>query len=120
MPPAQGIAGGLRRRVRQDGQDEAFGVPERMPVVAGPGQSLRGDGPLLGAGACLKRVEQREPQRLLELGVAFDLDVGAIPEVVEIRALSCDEPVPAGVPRFASAATTSSRSAGCERRLDHA
>jgi len=40
-------------------------------------------------------VKQREPDGLLELGVPFDLDVGTVPEVVEVRALACGEAVPA-------------------------
>ena len=34
VAPVQGISGGLRCRVGQDGQDEGLGVPEGMPVVA--------------------------------------------------------------------------------------
>ena len=41
VPPAQRVARGLRRGVREHGQDEALGVPERVPVVAGAGQALR-------------------------------------------------------------------------------
>ena len=40
-------------------------------------------------------MEEGEPDRLLELSVAVDLDVGAVPEVVEVRALVGDESVPA-------------------------
>ena len=58
-----------------------------MPVVAGPGQALGGDRAPLGAGARLEHVEEREANRLLQLGVPLDLDVGAIPEVIEVGAL---------------------------------
>jgi hypothetical protein len=34
--------------------------------------------------------------RLLDLGVAVDLDVGALPEVVQVGALLGQQPVPAG------------------------
>ena len=44
-------------------------------------------------------MEEREADRLLQLGVALDLDVGALPEVVEVRALLGEQPVPAGVAR---------------------
>jgi hypothetical protein len=43
-------------------------------------------------------VEECEARRLLQLRVALELDVGAVPEVVEVGALGRDESVPAGVP----------------------
>ena len=58
---------------------------------------MAGDRALLGARARLQRVEEREADGLLELGVALELDVGALPEVVEVRALAVEQPVPAGV-----------------------
>ena len=72
--------GRLRSRVREHGQDEALRVPERVPVVAGAGEALCRDRALLGPGARLERVEEREAHGLLELRVAVELDVGALPE----------------------------------------
>ena len=78
-----------------------------MAVVARPGQALGGDRALLAAGARLEDVEQREAHGLLQLGVAVDLDVGALPEVVEIGALLGEQAVPAACGwRRASAAAT--------------
>src|SRR5205823_3135134 len=77
-----------------------LGVPEGMPVIPRPRQALRGDRALLRARAGLKRVEEREAKRLLQLEVAVELDVGAIPEVIEVGALLLKEPLPAGVPRL--------------------
>ena len=71
-----------------------------MAVVARAGQALGRDRALLGAGARLQGVEEREADRLLQLGVALELDVGALPEVVEVRALVREQPVPAGVARL--------------------
>ena len=103
MAPAQRVGGSVRGRVGQHRQHERLGVPERVPVVAGAGQALGGDRAPLGPGARLEDVEEREPHRLLELGVAFDLDVGALPEVVEVRALLGEQPVPAARVRLAPA-----------------
>ena len=98
--PAQRIGGGARARVGQHRQHEGLGVPERVSVVAGSGQPLGGDRAPLGPGAGLKTWKSAEAHRLLELGVALDLDVGAIPEVVEVGALLGEQPVPAGVARL--------------------
>ena len=86
----------LRQRVRQHRQHERLGVPERVPVVAGSGQSLGGDHPGLHPGARLQHLEQREPDRLLHLGVALDPDVRAAPERVEELPLPVAQPLPAG------------------------
>ena len=100
VAPAQRIADGVRCDVGQDGQDEGLGIPEGMSVVAWPRQALGGDRPPLAAGARLKGVKEREADRLLELGVAVEFDVGAIPEVVQVAALAGEQPLPAGVPRL--------------------
>ena len=97
MPPAQRICRGARRCVGQHGQDEALGVPEGVAVVSRPGQALRGNRALLGPGARLEDVVEREADGLLELGVAVQLDVRAGPEVVQVGALALDEAVPARV-----------------------
>ena len=52
-----------------------------------------------GAGAGLECVEEPEPHRLLELGVALDFDIGARPELVEVSALAFEQGIPAGVLR---------------------
>ena len=119
MAPAQRVGRRARRRVREHGQDEALGVPERVAVVAGPGQPLGRDRALLGAGAGLERVEEREADGLLQLGVAVELDVGAVPEVVEVRRCPATSRPSQPVCRAsASAATTWSRTAGATRWLD--
>ena len=100
VAPAQRVAGGVRRGVGQDGQDERLGVPEGVSVIAGAGQALGGDRAPLAPGARLQGVKEREAHRLLELGVAFELDVGALPEVVQVFALGGEQPLPAGVARL--------------------
>jgi hypothetical protein len=94
--PAERACGGGRGSVGEHRQDEALGVPERVAVVAGSGESLGGDRSLFGARARLERVEEGEAQRLLQFGIAVDLDVGAGPEVIQVGALASDEPLPAG------------------------
>jgi hypothetical protein len=98
VPPGEGVGRGRRMRVGQHRQHERLGVPEGVPVVPRPGQALGGDHPPFGARARLQDVEQPEPDGLLDLGVAVDLDVGAGPELVEVGALLLEQPVPAGVP----------------------
>ena len=77
-----------------------------MAVVAAAGEALRGDRSPLGPRGRLHHLEQREPHRLLQLGITVDLDVGAVPHVVEIRPLRCDETVPPERLAAASAAST--------------
>ena len=98
-PPAQRVRRGGRVRVGQHGEHERLGVPEGVAVVPGPRQALRRDRPLLGAGAGLQDVEEPEPDGVLDLHVAVDLDVGALPEGVEecallLRAGRPSRPVP--------------------------
>ena len=100
MPPAQCVAGGMRRGVGEDREDEALGVPERVAVVTRARQALRRDRTLLRARAGLERVEEGETDRLLELGIAVEFDVGAAPELIEVRALLREQPLPAGVTRL--------------------
>ena len=96
VAPAERVGGGVRLGVGQHREHERLGVPERVPVVAGPGQALGRDGPVLGPGARLQDVEEAEPDRLLDLDVAVHLDVGALPEVVEVGPLLVEQPLPAG------------------------
>ena len=96
VPPAQRVRGGMRRRGDEHRQHEALGVPERVPVVARPGEPLGRDRALLGPARRLQRVEQPEPHGLLHGGIAVDLDVGAGPEVVQRGALVGDQLIPTG------------------------
>ena len=91
-------AGGVRRRVGQHREHEGLGVPERVPVVTRPGQAFGGDRPPLGPRGGLQHVEEPEPHGLLNLVVALDHDVGALPELVEVTPLVGHEALPAGGP----------------------
>ena len=82
--------------VHEHRQHKALGVPERVPVVAGPGQALGRDRPELGPRPGLQDVEQPEAHRLLDLGVAVHLDVGAFPELVQVLLLLGQQAIPAG------------------------
>ena len=97
VAPAQGVRDGVGREVGEHGQHVGFGVPEAVPVVTGPGQALGGDRAALGPGSGLQHVEQREPHRLLDLGVPVDLYVGPVPERVEVGPLPGQQPVPSGL-----------------------
>ena len=94
VPPPQGVGDGGRPGVREHRQHVGLGVPEGVAVVAGAGETFRGDRPLLRAHRRLQHAEHREPDGLLERGVALDLDVGARPEVVEELALVAQEARP--------------------------
>jgi hypothetical protein len=88
------VAGGAGCGVGEHGQHERLGVPEGVPVVAGPGEALGGDWPLLSARARLQDVKEREADSLLQLAVAVHFHVGALPEVVEVRTLLGQEMLP--------------------------
>src|SRR5207244_12124456 len=62
---------------------DLLGVPERVAVVARAGETLGADRPALGSGARLEHLEEVEAHGLLQLGISLDLDVSAVPEVVE-------------------------------------
>ena len=100
VTPAKSVSSCSRRCVRQHGQDEVLGIPERVAVVAGAGETLRADRALLGPRTGLKRVEERKANSLLQLGVTVELDVRTPPEVVQVGTLRRDQPLPAGMPRF--------------------
>jgi hypothetical protein len=70
-----------------------------MSVVARSGQALGGNRALLRTSCGLKCVKEAEANRQLQLRVAVDLDVRAIPEVIKVRALVAREPLPTGVSR---------------------
>ncbi len=95
--PHERVTGRLGRRRAEHRQDEGLGVPERVTVVPGPRQALRGYRAPLGAGPGLQDVPQPEPDGLLYRRVTVDLDVGAAPELFQVRALLVDEGLPAGV-----------------------
>ena len=95
VPPLQRAGGRVGSRQREHRQDEGLGIPERVPVVAGPGQAFRRDRAVLAAGAGLQHVEQPEPHRLLDLGVPVDLHVGAVPKVLKVLALLGEQAIPA-------------------------
>jgi len=56
-PPPQSAGDRIGRGEREYRQDEGLGIPERVPVVAGPGQALRRDRTALPADAGLQHVE---------------------------------------------------------------
>ncbi len=97
LAPAQRVGGRARGSVGERRQHEALGVPEGVPVIPGAGQALGRDRSLLAAGAGLQGVKEREADRLLQLGVALELDIGAGPEVVQIGTLVGQQAVPAPV-----------------------
>jgi hypothetical protein len=74
---------------------EGLGIPEGVPIVAGAGQALGAYRTSLRTGTGLQDVEERKPQRLLNLHVAVELDVGHRPVVVQVLALGRREPVEA-------------------------
>jgi len=65
-----------------------------VTVVARPREPFGGDCALLRSDTGLESVEEREANRLLELVVAVELDVGALPVVVEELALTLYQSVP--------------------------
>src|SRR5690606_36904698 len=96
-PPAQRPLGGVRREQGEDGQDEALNVPERVAVVAGPGQPLGADRRVADLRGGAVELEDVVAQRLLHLAVAVDLDVGPRPQLVEHTPLLGREPLPPAV-----------------------
>ena len=95
VAPLQRVAHGARRGEGEHREHEALGVPEGMAVVAAAGEALGRDRAALVAHRGLEDVEHREAQRLLELGVAVHLDVGALPVAVERLALRLGQAVEA-------------------------
>ena len=99
MPPSQGVGRRGGHRVGEYRQHIRLGVPERVTVVAGTGESLARDRPGFAACPGLQDVEEGKPDRLLEFGIAIDRDVGGRPEIVEVPALAGEQLVPAVVER---------------------
>src|SRR5438067_3385067 len=75
----------------EEWQDEAVAVPEDMASVARPGQSASADRSLAGIAHGADQVEEREPDRELQLRVAFDHDVRAVPSRRPPRAVIREE-----------------------------
>ena len=94
VAPEDRVARRARVDVREDRQRVRVHVPERVTVVAATGQSLGRDRAQLGSGGRLDDVEQCEPHRLLERGVAVELDVRAIPDAGEVLALPLQQTLP--------------------------
>ena len=102
LAPPQCVPDGARSAVRQHRQDVPLRVPEGVPVVPRAGEALRRDRAPLRASCRLEDVKEREAHCLLELGVAVELDVGAVPEVVQVGAAPTgDRPSPCVAPRRA-------------------
>ncbi len=95
MAPAQSIGNGVGGGIGEHWEHVGLGIPEGVPVVAWTGQALGRNGPPFSPGSRLEDVEEREAHRLLDLGIAVDLDVSAIPEVVQIGVLLLGQGVPA-------------------------
>ncbi len=74
--------------VGEDGQDHGLRVPERMPVVARPGEAFCADRALLRAGARLQGLEEAEADGLLQVRVTVDRDVGPRPELAQVVLLA--------------------------------
>ena len=79
----------------QDGENEGLGIPKGMTVIAGSGEALGRDGATLGARPSLQDVEEREANRLLELGITVELHVGPLPELIQVLPLVSEEALPA-------------------------
>ena len=97
VAPAQCVTHGIGRGVAEDGEDKGLGIPEGVAVVAGARQPLRRDRPALPPRGCLEDAEERVAHRELPFGIAVDLHVGAVPEVVEVGALLSQQAIPTGV-----------------------
>ena len=78
--PTQLVRGRMRNRVGEHRQDKGLRVPKGVTVISAAGQPLSRDRPPFGASACLHHVEEGEPNRLLKLRVALDLDIRRCPE----------------------------------------
>ena len=118
VAPVEGVGGGPGDGQDEDRQDEDLGVPERMAVVARAREPLGGDGPALGPRAGLEEVEHAEAHRVLDLGVAVDLHVGPVPELVEVLPLIGLQADPSGVagPRDGGGDLVAQGLAGSPRR----
>ncbi len=92
----QQVPGDPRLGVAQERQYEDLDVPEVVAFVAVPAQALGGHAAALGPSRGLEELEQVPADRLLHVGIAFDLHVAASPEVVEDLPLGGSDAVEAG------------------------
>ena len=82
-PEAHHLARHLRARVGEERHHVRLGVPEVVAFVAAAGHAFGGDALLLGLGAGLGQLEQVPAHGLLAGFIAEQLDVAALPEVVQ-------------------------------------
>jgi hypothetical protein len=68
-----------------------------VPVIARTGQAFGGNGAVFAARPGLQDVEHAKPDGLLQLGVAVQLGVRTLPEVVQRLPLLGQQTVPPGV-----------------------
>jgi hypothetical protein len=97
LPPPKRRGGRGRQQVDQGRQHERLGVPERVPVIARTGQAFGGNGAVFAARPGLQDLEHAKPDGLLQLGVAVQLGVRTLPEVVQRLPLLGQQTVPPGV-----------------------
>ncbi|MDF2574998.1 MAG: hypothetical protein K0S05_1910, partial [Agromyces sp.] len=83
LPEAQRVAGDDRRRVGEEREHVDLAVPEVVAAVAGARDTLRRHPAAIGTGGGLGELEEVPPGGLLDRRLRLDLDVGAVPEVVE-------------------------------------
>src|SRR5215471_717657 len=80
VAPAQGIRGNRGTGVRQYRQDVEFGVPERMAVVSGDGETFGCNCSAFSPCARRDDVEKRKSDALLQFGGAVEFDIGVLPK----------------------------------------
>ena len=95
IPEPQEVPCDVRVRVNQEGQDVDLGVPEIMALVSMSGQALGRQAHSIGASAGLMDVEDVEARHLLKFVAAPHLDVGPIPELVQVNPLTGRQPLEA-------------------------
>ena len=83
----QGIAGVIRVRVAEERHHVDLRVPEIVPAVSGTGQPLGGNTGSLGPRGGLDQLEDAPAGRLLQLWLATDAHVRALPECAQPLAL---------------------------------
>ncbi len=94
MPEPQQVPGDPGLGVGQERQDVDLGVPEVVALVGLPGQPLRRNTGPFGAPRPLRDLVEVPPDRLLlphRIEPGLHLDVGAVPEPGQMRALALQE-----------------------------
>ena len=100
VPEPQQVPGDPGLGVGQERQDVDLGIPEVVALIGLPGQPLRRDSGPFGAPGRLRDLVEIPPDRLLlphRIEPGLHPHIGAVPEPVQIRALSRGEhvePVP--------------------------